>query len=217
MDNRSKNRENRPSNNRRHAYGEKNGAPNHSRPRREHNGFEAREERPAPTVNEETVENGAVIGRNAVRELLKSQRTIDKLLVQKGERTGSIVVLVAQAIEQGIPVVETDKAKLDAIAGFAPHQGVIALASEKEYCTVEDILADAQLSEVTAVANGAVYQRTVGFEAWDSPAPSGILGVKWMLKTLHPELYSAEQFTADVQEFYQTFYGFTPAAESIQG
>ena len=83
--------------------------------------------------------------------------------------------------------------------------------------TVEDILADAQLSEVTAVANGAVYQMTVGFEAWDSPAPSGILGVKWMLKTLHPELYSAEQFTADVQEFYQTFYGFTPAAESIQG
>lgn len=83
--------------------------------------------------------------------------------------------------------------------------------------TVEDILADAQLSEVTAVANGAVYQMTVGFEAWDSPAPSGILGVKWMLKTLHPELYTAEAFTADVQEFYQTFYGFTPAADSIQG
>ena len=142
MDNRSKSRENRNSNQRRHSYGDKNGAPNHSRPRREQNGFEACSERPAPAaVNEETVENGAVIGRNAVRELLKSQRTIDKLLVQKGERTGSIVVLVAQAIEQGIPVVETDKAKLDAIAGFAPHQGVIALASEKEYCTVEDILA----------------------------------------------------------------------------
>lgn len=86
-------------------------------------------------------ENGAVIGRNAVRELLKSERAVDKLLVQKGERTGSIVVLVAQAIERGIPVIETDKAKLDAMAGYAPHQGVIALASEKEYCTVEDILA----------------------------------------------------------------------------
>lgn len=86
-------------------------------------------------------ENGAVIGRNAVRELLKSERAVDKLLVQKGERTGSIVVLVAQAIERGIPVIETEKAKLDAMAGYAPHQGVIALASEKEYCTVEDILA----------------------------------------------------------------------------
>ena len=87
-----------------------------------------------------TYENGAVIGRNAVRELLKSDRDVDKLLVQKGERTGSITVLVAQAIERGIPVIETEKQKLDAIAGFAPHQGVIAYAAEKEYCTVEDIL-----------------------------------------------------------------------------
>ena len=65
-------------------------------------------------------ENGAVIGRNAVGELLKSGRNIDKLLVQKGERTGSIVVLVAQAIERGIPVIETEKPKLDAISGYAP-------------------------------------------------------------------------------------------------
>ena len=84
--------------------------------------------------------NGAVIGRNAVRELLKAGRAVDKLLVQKGERTGSIVVLVAQAIEAGIPVIETEKSKLDALSGFAPHQGIIAFAAEKEYCTVDDIL-----------------------------------------------------------------------------
>lgn len=90
------------------------------------------------------VENGAVIGRSAVRELLRGERTVDKLLVQKGERTGSLVVLVAEAIERGIPVVETEKAKLDAIAGFAPHQGVIAFAAEKNYCSVDDILAVAR-------------------------------------------------------------------------
>ena len=89
---------------------------------------------------EETENTGLVIGRNAVRELLKSDREIDKLLVQRGEREGSIVVLVAMAVEKGIPVVETDKPKLDAISGFAPHQGVIAMAAEKEYCSVEDIL-----------------------------------------------------------------------------
>ena len=86
-------------------------------------------------------ENGAVIGRNAVRELLRSDRSVDKLMVQRGERTGSIVVLVAEAIERGIPVIEVEKQKLDALSGFAPHQGVIALAAEKEYCSVEDILA----------------------------------------------------------------------------
>ena len=81
--------------------------------------------------------------------------------------------------------------------------------------TVEDILADAELSEITAVQNGAVYQMPIGFEAWDSPAPSGILGTLWMLKTLHPEIYSAEQFAADVTEFYETFYGFTPDTAAL--
>lgn len=90
---------------------------------------------------EERVGNGAVIGRNAVRELLKSGRPIDKLLVQSGEREGALVPLVGEAIARGIPVVDTDRQKLDKIAGFLPHQGIIAMAAEKEYCTVEDILA----------------------------------------------------------------------------
>ena len=87
---------------------------------------------------------GLVIGRNAVRELLRSDRTVDKLLVRRGDREGSIVVLVAEAVEKGIPVVEVDKAKLDSLAGFVPHQGVIAMVAQKEYATVEDILAIAK-------------------------------------------------------------------------
>ena len=66
---------------------------------------------------------------------------MDKLYVQRGEREGSIVVLVAEAIERKIPVIETDRAKLDKMTDFAVHQGVVAMAAEKEYCSVEDILA----------------------------------------------------------------------------
>ncbi|MBQ7294038.1 MAG: 23S rRNA (guanosine(2251)-2'-O)-methyltransferase RlmB [Clostridia bacterium] len=84
--------------------------------------------------------SGLVIGRNAVRELLKSGRAIDKILVKKGDHEGSVTVLVAEAIERGIPIVEVEKAKLDSMSGFAPHQGIIAMAAEKEYCSVEDIL-----------------------------------------------------------------------------
>lgn len=100
--------------------------------RREH---KARAERSNEEMNE-----GLIIGRNAVRELFKSGRTVDKLLVQKGEREGSIVVLVAEAIERRIPIVETDRAKLDKMTNYAVHQGVVAMAAEKEYCTVDDIL-----------------------------------------------------------------------------
>lgn len=75
--------------------------------------------------------------------------------------------------------------------------------------TAEDVMNNPTFSDVTAVKNSAVYQMPVGYEAWDSPVPSGILGTLWMLKTLHPELYSAEQFAADVNEFYTVFYGFS--------
>jgi 23S rRNA (guanosine2251-2'-O)-methyltransferase len=105
-------------------------------------GYAPRAERKPASPREETeIGNGAVIGRNAVRELLRSGRSVDKLLVQSGEREGALVPIVGAAIARGIPVVETEKRKLDAISGFAPHQGVIAMAAEKEYSTIDDILA----------------------------------------------------------------------------
>lgn len=104
-------------------------------------GYAPRAERKPASPREETeIGNGAVIGRNAVRELLRSGRSVDKLLVQSGEREGALVPLVGEAIARGIPVVETERRKLDVISGHAPHQGIIALAAEKEYCSVDDIL-----------------------------------------------------------------------------
>lgn len=99
--------------------------------------------RSAPSFEDRFIDeenSGVVIGRNAVRELLKSGRAIDKILVKKGDHEGSVTVLVAEAIERGIPILEVEKAKLDAMSGFAPHQGIIAMAAQKEYCSVEDIL-----------------------------------------------------------------------------
>lgn len=80
-------------------------------------------------------------GRNSVRELLASGRDIDKIFVQKGERTGSITSLIAEARSRSIPVVECEKAKLDHISGGINHQGIAAFASEKEYSSIDDILA----------------------------------------------------------------------------
>ncbi|MBO4950987.1 MAG: 23S rRNA (guanosine(2251)-2'-O)-methyltransferase RlmB [Clostridia bacterium] len=89
---------------------------------------------------EEGLENGSVPGRNAVRELLKSGRTIEKIYVQSGEREGSITVLAAEALTRGIPLIEVEKAKLDKMCGYEQHQGIVAIASEKEYVEIEDVL-----------------------------------------------------------------------------
>ena len=87
---------------------------------------------------------GTVIGRNVVRELLRSGRDVDKIFVQRGEREGSITMLVAEALERKIPVVEAEKPKLDAMAGGGNHQGIVAMAAQKAYATVDEILAIAE-------------------------------------------------------------------------
>lgn len=71
-----------------------------------------------------------------------------------------------------------------------------------------DVMADANLANVTAVKNGAVYNMPAGLEAWDSPVPSGVLGMLWMLSVLHPDLYTTQALVADATDFYSTFYGF---------
>lgn len=81
-----------------------------------------------------------VCGRNSVRELLKSERSVDKIFVRTGDREGSITVIVAEAIRLGIPVIEVDGQKLDNMTCGAHHQGVAAMAAEKQYVTVEEIV-----------------------------------------------------------------------------
>ena len=61
----------------------------------------------------------------------------------------------------------------------------------------------------TAVETGSVGQSPGDAEAWDSPVPSGILGSVWLASVLHPEECPAEEAQAVINEFYETFYGFT--------
>ena len=83
--------------------------------------------------------------------------------------------------------------------------------------TAEALIADKSLAEITAVKNGAVYNMPAGFEAWDSPVPSGVLGMLWTLSTLHPEVYTIEEFAVDAADFYKTFYGFDMDTSTILG
>ena len=83
---------------------------------------------------------GAVAGRNAVRELLRSDRSVDKIYVKSGSREGSIVVIVAEAVNKKIPIIEVSQEKLTSLAGGPHHQGVVALAAEKQYTDVAGIL-----------------------------------------------------------------------------
>lgn len=79
-------------------------------------------------------------GRNPVLEALKSERSINKILVAKGDREGSINQIIALAKDKGVVVQEVDKVKIDSLSESHGHQGVIALTAVKEYVEVDDIL-----------------------------------------------------------------------------
>ena len=81
-----------------------------------------------------------IAGRNSVAELLRSGRPVDRIVVERSKREGSISVLLAKAAERGIPIKEAAREKLDAMCPNTNHQGIVAVAAMTEYCTVEDIL-----------------------------------------------------------------------------
>ena len=81
-------------------------------------------------------------GRNPIREALKNHHDLEKLLVQKGELSGSAKEIVQKAKEQKVQIQIVEKNRLDEIT---PHrQGLIAFASAYQYSSVEEIIQTAE-------------------------------------------------------------------------
>ena len=89
-------------------------------------------------------EENLVEGRNAVMELIESDKDVNKIFVQAGEKHGSIMKIIARAKSKGIVVVEVQRRKLDEMSVSHNHQGVIAITPPFEYVEVEDILEEAK-------------------------------------------------------------------------
>ncbi len=98
----------------------------------------------APAYQEEAIDpkENLLSGRNPIREAIKSGRDIEKLLVAKGDLSGSAREIVAMAREARIPVQEVERVRLDEIT--RNHQGMLAFASAYKYAAVEDMLREAR-------------------------------------------------------------------------
>ena len=81
-----------------------------------------------------------VEGRNAVLELLESNRDINKIYIADGEKHGSIHKIIALARERKVILNEISRAKLNQMAQTENNQGVIAMVPPFDYCEIEDIL-----------------------------------------------------------------------------
>jgi len=81
-----------------------------------------------------------MIGRNAVIEALNSDRTIEQILISKGDNKGSINKIISASKEKGIVIKYVDRRKLDQISEGLNHQGVVANVTPYKYYELQDIL-----------------------------------------------------------------------------
>ena len=81
-------------------------------------------------------------GLHPVRELLRSDQRLDRILVADTRGRSEVLdEIVALAAERGVPVTRTDRGELDRRADGLVHQGVVAEAPPFPTVSLEDLLA----------------------------------------------------------------------------
>lgn len=83
-------------------------------------------------------------GRNAVLEALKSQQTVDRLVVQRDQKDTAAQRIIDEAKKRGVKITFYDKSALDRESKTNRHQGFIAEVTDFKYCELEDILVYAE-------------------------------------------------------------------------
>lgn len=84
-------------------------------------------------------------GRNAVLEALRSDRSVDRVLILDGNHDnalGSIISEIKKHPETKLDFVS--RQRLDGLSETGKHQGVIAFAAAYDYAELSDILANAE-------------------------------------------------------------------------
>ena len=102
-----------------------------------------------------------VEGRNAVLELLKTEKTVDKILMQRGAEK-SAGRIFAMAREKNIRVQFADGRALDRESETGRHQGVIAFVSDYEYADLSDLLAKKDGARFVIVCDGVEDVHNLG-------------------------------------------------------
>jgi iron complex transport system substrate-binding protein len=71
----------------------------------------------------------------------------------------------------------------------------------------EKVLNDPRWQRIDAIKQKKVIMFPSALNPWDYPSPQAILGIKWLAKTLHPELFGEIDMRKEADDFYRRFYG----------
>jgi 23S rRNA (guanosine2251-2'-O)-methyltransferase len=104
-----------------------------------------------------------ICGINPVLEALGAgSRHFDRLLVVKGIRNRRVSEAISRASQRGIPLRFEARETLDRMSGGLPHQGVIAVVSQKELLDLDTLLAEAREPAFIVLLDGVEDPRNLG-------------------------------------------------------
>jgi len=86
-----------------------------------------------------------VEGRNPVFEMLKTDRSVKKIVVMKGIESADVMKrILSLARKRGIPLEFADRRSLDRLSTTRRHQGIVAFVQPQSYASLNEILAKAE-------------------------------------------------------------------------
>ncbi len=92
-------------------------------------------------------------GRNAVLELLKTDKNIEKILLEKNAG-GALGRIFAEARKRGVRVQFVERKALDRLSAEGRHQGAVAYTTDYEYSSLDEIIASASGDGLVILCDG---------------------------------------------------------------
>jgi 23S rRNA (guanosine2251-2'-O)-methyltransferase len=82
-----------------------------------------------------------IYGVNSILEMLGSgRRACRKVMIAKGRSESAVRAIAEEAHRRNIPIEYVERREIDAIAGDAKHQGVVALIEGYRFSTLEEVI-----------------------------------------------------------------------------
>ena len=101
------------------------------------------------------------------------------------------------------------KVHLEQIAAWNPDQIYVVAYKEEIGTVLESMNKSTEWQELKAVKNNQLKAFPVDFYSWDQPDSRWILGLKWLAKQVHPDLFTDLDLEDMTRSFYRELYNLS--------
>ena len=107
------------------------------------------------------------------------------------------------------------KVNPEKLAEWNPDVIIIQGSTDGQY-PYKDIANNKQLTGLSAIKNGKVYNVPNGGFWWCRPSPESPLGFLWLAKTLYPDKFSDVDMKSEMKTFFKKFYKYDLSDEDAE-